>query len=695
MPDIGKAYIQIVPSAQGIQGSITKALSGEGAAAGTEDGKDITGSLIPSLEGLGSLGGAGLAKALIGAFVGFGVASKLKDVISEGLTAGGALEQSLGGVEAIFGDSADKVKKYAEESWRTVGVSANEYMEGVTGFSAALINSMSGDTERAADVANMAFMDMGDNANRFGTDMQSIQAAYQGFAKQNYTMLDNLKLGYGGTKTEMERLLADATKLSGVEYNIDNLGDVYEAIHVIQEELNVTGTTANEAMTTLQGSAAAMGAAWTDLLGNMALGENIGPSLQNLAAAVSAWLFDNLIPMVVNILSSLPEMIFGIVSGIGSELLVRLPEIFATVGEGLSSALTGLITAITTYVPMFLQGFVDLFFTAMNALGQIDWLGIGTNLITWIWDGINALIDIVPNLLLDIGSQAVDFVTNIDWAKVGTDIITFIFNAINSLFDNIPNILQSIGDTAVRLVTGIDWLGLGSSIIDFIVGGISALFENMPNTLQSIGQTAWDLVSGIDWLGLGIDVINFIVEGIGGLFDSIPETLESIAQTAWDWASEVDWLGLGSAIVSGIIDGLWAFGAGIADTLVQLAADAWSAAKSWLGIGSPSKLFRNTVGRWIPPGIAEGIESTKDVALDAMADLNNDISNSMDVGSVIGMNGQVLNGAIKSGVGSPNYQIVVEAEMDGTPIRTSVGNYIIRKISNDELNAARFQGAGA
>ncbi len=192
MPDIGKAYIQIVPSAQGIQGSITKALSGEGTAAGTAIGKDITSSLTPALGSLGASGGAGLATALVGAVAAFGIGAKIKDVISEGLAAGGALEQSLGGVEAIFGSSADKVKKYAEDSWRTVGVSANEYMEGVTGFSAALINSMGGDTERAADVANQAFIDMGDNANRFGTDMASIQNAYQGFAKQNYTMLDNL-----------------------------------------------------------------------------------------------------------------------------------------------------------------------------------------------------------------------------------------------------------------------------------------------------------------------------------------------------------------------------------------------------------------------------------------------------------------------------------------------------------------------
>ena len=151
----------------------------------------------------------------------------------------------------------------------------------------------------------------------------------------------------------------------------------------------------------------------------------------------------------------------------------------------------------------------------------------------------------------------------------------------------------------------------------------------------------------------------------------------------------------GSDIVSGIVDGLWQFGGSIADTLVDLAADAWEAAKSWLGIGSPSRLFKNTVGRWIPPGIAEGIDSTRDVALDAMDELSNDIATSMDVNSLVGANGAMLNSAINSGVSKPNYQIVVEAEMDGTPIRTQVGNYVIRKISNDELNAMMFQGVGA
>src|SRR5699024_11010918 len=204
----------------------------------------------------------------------------------------------------------DKVRKYASESYKTVGVSANEYMQNVTSFSASLLQSMGGDTEKAAERANMAMVDMGDNANKMGTDMRDIQNAYQGFAKQNYTMLDNLKLGYGGTKSEMERLLADATKLSGVKYDINNLSDVYEAIHVVQEELGVTGTTALEAEETLSGSLNAMQSAFKDVLGNLAIGEDIKPSLYALADTVSTFLFGNLFPMIGRILATLPGAVF-------------------------------------------------------------------------------------------------------------------------------------------------------------------------------------------------------------------------------------------------------------------------------------------------------------------------------------------------------------------------------------------------
>lgn len=194
-------------------------------------------------------------------------------VLGGALNEGAKLQQSTGGVETLFKGDADKVKEYANQAYQTVGISANDYMEQVTSFSASLLSSLGGDTAKSADVANTAMVDMADNANKFGTDMGSIQNAYQGFAKQNYTMLDNLKLGYGGTKEEMQRLLNDAQQLTGVKYNIDNLSDVYNAIHAIQENLGVAGTTADEASKTFSGAFAMMKASVTNLLGNLSVGD--------------------------------------------------------------------------------------------------------------------------------------------------------------------------------------------------------------------------------------------------------------------------------------------------------------------------------------------------------------------------------------------------------------------------------------
>ena len=208
--ELGQAFVQIMPSAKGISGSITKQLSGEADAAGTNAGNLIGGKLVAAIGGI-------IAAAKIGELITKGISASLSE--------GAALQQSLGGIETLFKGSADKVKQYANEAYKTAGLSANDYMENVTSFSASLLQSMGGDTEKAADKANMAMVDMSDNANKMGTNMGDIQNAYQGFAKQNYTMLDNLKLGYGGTKTEMERLLADATKLTGVKYDINNLSD--------------------------------------------------------------------------------------------------------------------------------------------------------------------------------------------------------------------------------------------------------------------------------------------------------------------------------------------------------------------------------------------------------------------------------------------------------------------------------------
>lgn len=317
--ELAQAYVQIIPSAKGISGSIQNQLDPEASAAGHSAGNKI---------------GAGLKVALVAATAAIGVA--VGKVISDSISEGAKLQQSLGGVETLFKDSAGMVKKYANEAYKTVGLSANDYMENVTGFSASLLQSMGGDTKKAAKVANMAMVDMGDNANKMGTNMGDIQNAYQGFAKQNYTMLDNLKLGYGGTKTEMERLLADATKLTGVKYDMDNLGDVYSAIHEIQEELDITGTTAKEANETFAGSFAAMGAAYKNVLGKLSIGENIDADLKALAQTVSTFLFGNFLPMVGNVLKALPGAIKTFIAEAGPLFLKAGQDFISNLGKGLS-----------------------------------------------------------------------------------------------------------------------------------------------------------------------------------------------------------------------------------------------------------------------------------------------------------------------------------------------------------------------
>ena len=244
--ELGKAYVQIIPSAKGISGSISKVMDPEASAAGISSGNKLV---------------SGIKKIIAVAGIGKAFAATI--------TEGGNLEQSIGGIETLFKGSAKTVQGYANEAYKTVGVSANDYMENVTSFSASLLQSMGGDTKEAAKVAHTAMVDMGDNANKMGTDMRDIQNAYQGFAKQNYTMLDNLKLGYGGTKTEMQRLLKDAQELTGVEYDIDNLDDVFMAVHAIQQEIGITGTTALEAEETIQGSFNAMKAAFSNVLGEI------------------------------------------------------------------------------------------------------------------------------------------------------------------------------------------------------------------------------------------------------------------------------------------------------------------------------------------------------------------------------------------------------------------------------------------
>lgn len=376
---LGTAYVQVIPTTRGIKGNLTKELNDAAGPAG-----DAAGSRI----------GGAIKKAVLVAGIG--------DAIRRSITAGADLEQSLGGVETLYGKHANIIIKNANNAWKNAGVSANDYMQQSTSFAAALLSSLGNDTRKAAKYADMAIMDMSDNANKFGTDISSIQMAYQGFSKQNYTMLDNLKLGFAGTKEGMQELLEKAEKITGKKYDINNLSDVYEAIHAVQTELGVTGTTADEAATTLSGSFMAMKAAATNFLGNLALGkegsEAVTQSLKSLISSAQTFLFDNFVPAVGNIIKSLPAVISTIISqGIpqmvesGLDLMKGIAKGFANSGS-------------------MLQNFMP---TLQNLSGYLleksgDFVRIGTKMLKNLASGISSslpsLIETIPQIITNIAN---------------------------------------------------------------------------------------------------------------------------------------------------------------------------------------------------------------------------------------------------------------------------------------------------
>ena len=320
------------------------------------DSAEKSGGKFEKLGGI--LKGIGVAMGAVAVAAGAAAVKLGKEVIS----AYADYEQLVGGVDTLFGEASQSVQGYAENAFKTAGMSANEYMETVTGFSASLIQSLGGDTAKAAQVADMAITDMADNANKMGTDIASIQNAYQGFAKQNYTMLDNLKLGYGGTKSEMERLLADAEKISGIKYDLSSFSDLTEAIHVIQTEMGITGTTALEATETITGSMAGMQSAIGNLMAGLGnANADVGLLIGNVVEAFQN-VVKNIVPVIENIVRALPPALDGILQAIGD----LLPTLLATVVD----LFTQVLTTILTLLPELIPAAVDAVMTIVGALDR-------------------------------------------------------------------------------------------------------------------------------------------------------------------------------------------------------------------------------------------------------------------------------------------------------------------------------------
>ena len=563
--ELAKAYVQIIPSAKGIKTNIENEIGGDANAAGISVGNKLAGAIKAAISA------AAIGKAL-----------------GATLTEGAALEQSLGGIETLFKGSADTVIANAQNAYQTAGLSANAYMESVTGFSARLLQSLGGDTEAAAQLANTAMTDMSDNANKMGTNMESIQETYQSLARGNYEMLDNLKLGYGGTQSEMARLINDSGVLGdtmvATAENVNSIGfdKVIEAIHVVQDEMGITGTTAKEASTTLSGSFNSMKASFQNVLGNLALGQDVTPSLNALASTVTTFLGGNLLPAIWNILSALPGALVTFVQALAPQVLTAVSGLIQQIGAGLSNgaqilAMVGNMisqigNAIITNAPLLFQA-------ANNLISQLR-ISIQTQLPFLLQVGLNILTNIVNGIL-----------TNLPMLITGAAQVAA--NFISAISSAIPSLLQKGAELILNLVNG---------IVNNLPQIVSAGAQAIASLATSIGQNLPQILqSGITIIG---QLAAGLVRAIPNLVGKIPQIIQSVI----DAFGNTDWGAIGTNIISGIANGLASAGGALWDAVSGVLGSFKDKVLSFFGINSPAR-WGIWVGEMIDAGIAGGLDS--------------------------------------------------------------------------------------
>ena len=460
MADVGNLVAKLTLNTEGFD----KAISG---VTGTV-GKLATG-ITNTLTGVTAAVGAAVA----------GAAAGMGAIIHDSVKNFAEYEQLVGGVETLFKNSAGIVEDYAKDAYKTAGISANEYMQQATNFSAALIKSLSGDTKQAAHVTDMAIKDMADNSNKMGTALESIQTAYQGFAKQNYTMLDNLKLGYGGTKTEMERLLKDAQKLSGIKYDISNLNDVFQAIHVIQEEMGITGTTALEASTTISGSLAMVKASWQDLLTSLSGGgEEIDTTINNLVESVETFL-TNVIPVIEKALYGFGNLIMQLAPIIAE----RLPDLISTLVPMIIETAVYIVNALVENLPLLIN------VLAVSLIENLPLLvtAIINTLDVLLTSLLPTLFEIAVQLLLAVMSGLLD---NMDMLMDA--ITTLVESAITIILENLPKFLELGVQIILKIIEGI------LLAIPRLIGAIGKVLGIFDDGAEDIKTKSENVVTSIE-----------------------------------------------------------------------------------------------------------------------------------------------------------------------------------------------------
>lgn len=692
--------------------------------------KNLTGAETDANTFGGALAGGLMSAAKLGirAIVGIGEAatSLVKTMATSAVSSYASYEQLAGGVQKLYGNMGMSLEEYAasqgktvdvvKDSWEsleaaqstvmknaqnaylTAGMSANKYMETATSFSAALINSLEGDTQKAADLTDVAMRAMSDNINTFGSSMDSVQYAFQGFAKQNYTMLDNLKLGYGGTKSEMERLIADANEYrasigQSADLSIDSFADIVQAIQSVQEAQGIAGTTNREAMKTLEGSANATKAAWDNVMIAIGRGEGITEAMDNLTralfgAAEGEGLVNQIVPrikivfesignfvstaapyitsklpglvaeivpqliqagisMASMVMSALPSIVGNIVNNdttkellnnainavqnVANRIKDELPGAVATLASGLRENLTNVVQdvtskirdelpgAVTTLADSLRENLTNIIPIAMETLMEFSGslrenvgllVDAGLEMVMAIADGIIAnipvFVETVPTIVSNIAGLINDnmpkiFATGIE---ILGKLVAGLISAIPVIAANMPKIIKAIAN----VITAFNWVNLGKNIIKGIVNGVKNLAASIPQAIRNIIQTGGNIVKNFGWASLGRGIIQMLANGVRGLASSIPSALRSIGTRAMSAFRSINWLSLGKNVISGIASGILGGAGRIVSAAKSAASRALESAKNFLGIKSPSRVFRDQVGMQMARGMALGFE---------------------------------------------------------------------------------------
>ena len=540
--------------------------------------KGLSGDLDNAVGGAGKLADKLKSALATAARIGVGAAaaatSGVAALTGAAVSAYGEYEQLVGGVDTLFKDSADTVMEYAANAFKTAGLSANEYMETVTSFSASLLQSLGGDTEQAAQMADMAITDMSDNVNKMGSSMESVQNAYQGFAKQNYTMLDNLKLGYGGTKEEMERLLADAEKLSGIKYDVSSYADIVSAIHVVQTEMGITGTTALEASTTIQGSIGSMKSAWENLVTGLADENADLDTLINNFLESAVTVGENIVPVVEEALSSVGQLIAELAPKIGTELPNLIVQVLPGLLEAGAQLIQGIAQGVLDNLPVITSTALEIITTLAN--GAIEALP----------EIISAAVEIVTTLSSGISESLPELIPAA---------IEAILQIVEALIDNVDQLIDAAIEIILALADGlIEALPKLIEKAPVIIGKlVTAIAENLPKIIKA----------GMDLI---VKFAAGIIENIPEAVKSIPKIISALVDGFTKYMSNIK--DVGKNIVRGLWDGILAMGSWIKEKVSGFFGGIVDSVKGLLGIHSPSTVFAG-IGENISRGLANGIQA--------------------------------------------------------------------------------------